>query len=127
MLPDLSTQQAAAIVLAGFTSLCISANAIIGVIQKVASIRTMRNPARMPPMGEEAAKTYAPKAELTALRTEWRQSCERTHEQLGNTLDSIFDLLRETEQRNTDWQRGVAEQLGRIHEGLDTLKRKVIL
>lgn len=127
MIVDLtSNQQATAIVLAGLTSLCISANAIIGVIQKVASIRTMRYPARTPPMGEEAAKTYATKAELSALRIEWRQSCARTHEQLGNTLGSIFDLLRQSETRNNDWQRGVASQLGSIHEALDTLKRKVI-
>jgi len=121
MNPDYAT---VGVVLAGITSLCISANAIIGVLQKIASIRAMKDPARSPPLGEESAKTYATKRELAELRTEWRGHCARTHELLGTSLGDIYDLLRQYEARNGEWQRSVSTQLGSLHEGLDNLKRR---
>ena len=124
---DLSSQQqAAAIVLAGLTTLSISANAVIGVWQKLASMRSMRDPARMPPLAEEAAKIYATKAELFSVREEWRLSFSDSRRHLEEVLKEIFTLLRQSGERNYEWQSGVATQLGHIHEALDVLKRKVL-
>lgn len=120
---DLSAQQqAAAVVLAGLTTLSISANAIIGVYQKIASMRAMNNPVRQPPLGEEAAKLYATKNDLNDLRKEWRAHCSASHKSLEETIVEIFRLMRQAAERNAEWQQGAAMQLGQIHEAVDTLK-----
>lgn len=126
MIPELTAQQqAAAVVLAGITTLCFSANAIIGVYQKMVSIQTMRNPKRSPPMGEEAAKLYATKTELGTLRCEWKADCAERHMTMDGTLKELFHTLRDAAIKQADWQSAVAQQLGRIDGTMEMIKERL--
>ena len=126
MIPELTAQQqAAALVLGGITTLSISANAIIGVAQKIASMRAMRNPKRTPPLGEEAAKLYATKTDMAALRSDWRAECSGRHAPIEGTLKEIFNTLREAAIKQADWQSSVAQQLGRIDGTMEMIKERL--
>lgn len=126
MIPELTAQQqAAALVLGGITTLSISANAIIGVLQKLASMRALRNPTRTPPLGEEAAKLYATKADMATLRADWRTECASRHRTIDDILKNIFKILRETATKQADWQSSVAQQLGRIDGTMETIKERL--
>lgn len=126
MISELTAQQqAAAVVMAGVTTLAVSANAILGVYQKIVSIRLMRDPVRSPPLGEESAKLYATKTDVAALRMEWRSECARQHQTIDGTLRELFQTLRDAAIQQADWQRAVAQQLGRIDGTMEMIKERI--
>lgn len=129
MQPDFQ-QYSMMVVLIGLGGLAMVVSAISTVIKNVALIRTARNPVRTPPIEEEAAKTYATKAELGLLRCEWQTACKMAHEKTDKTFGEIFSIMRAQNKEITerldkyhgqleDWQRGIERQIGKIEGSID--------
>ena len=107
---------------------CIGLFAVLGAVASVSAIyknivlaKAAKNPVRTPPIGEEAAKTYATKAELGLLKCEWQTSCRANHERVDKTFGEVFGVLRSQQESIIaklsevgEWQRGVERQIGFI-------------
>jgi hypothetical protein len=81
---------------------------------------------RTPPIEEEAAKTYATKAELGMLRCEWQTACRANHERVDKTFGEVFSVLRAQQESIIqkldevgDWQRGMERQIGHIEGSIE--------
>lgn len=107
-----SEQMSVAIV---FTGLSTILSTIASVAAVVKSVR------REPPI-DRTLQEYATKNELSCLRVELQQRCALQHQQIDTNLNKLFDLNRDSEQRLAEWQRGLANQLGRIESSVGDLK-----
>jgi hypothetical protein len=66
---------------------------------------------------------YATKADLEKLRMEIEAKCAAEQKAASENFREIYNLLRDAEKRNGEWQRGIAEQIGRISAAVEAQQR----
>jgi hypothetical protein len=124
--PSPDFQQYSLMIFAVGLGACVAIVAGISTVYKnIVLARAVKNPARNPPSEEEAAKTYATKAELATFRCEFREQCSRNHDRVDKTLGELFSINRALTKELTDrldkyhaalaeWQRGMERQIGHL-------------
>ncbi|MEI6634893.1 MAG: hypothetical protein WCP22_13905 [Chlamydiota bacterium] len=121
-LPDPSLQQSAILIFTlGLIGVIGIATGLSTMWKNIETVKAARNPPRNPPSEEEAAKTYATKADLHGFRCEWQTACRANHVRVDDTFKEVFGVLRAQQDSIIarlddvkDWQSAIERQIGKI-------------